>query len=555
MNTMEELTTIDKQFYPTPKKLAQSLFEMAVKEKENKYLGKHIVYPRLDRILEPSAGKGDLIDEFIKFAQEKFGYNDRYNEIDVIELDFNLQGILKHKGYRVVYDDFLSYQSPIKYDFIVMNPPFKNGDSHLLKALDLMKDGGEILCILNAETIKNPYSNTRKLLLEKLEEYKAEIKYLDGGFADAERKTDVEVALIHVDIEKNIENFKSNIFDDMKKANEEEFKEKQGGNFLTQNNLIDSLIEQYNLEIKLGKKLIDEYLKLKSIKLLDDSSVIGSLTLALDFYGKETITERDYNIDFNKYVKNTRLKYRRYLFRSDKLGNMLTSDRRQELYNQLQDFKNFEFDAYNIFQLQQNMTSNLTESIDDSIMDLFDMLSKKYAYSDSIENGNVHYYTGWKTNKAYKINKKCIIPYSSIGIFADRFDITNNQEKVIDIIIALGYLDGKVINRNEIVIMLAEAQSRGQSKDVELPYLRMDFYKKGTAHIKFTDLELLKKLNRYAAKNRNWLPPNYGKKNYKDMNEEEKNIVDGFEGKETYQKDLEDGKLILDNVKMIGARL
>ena len=40
-----------------------------------------------------------------------------------------------------------------------MNPPFSEGDKHLLKAINIMKNGGQIVCILNAETIKNPYSN------------------------------------------------------------------------------------------------------------------------------------------------------------------------------------------------------------------------------------------------------------------------------------------------------------------------------------------------------------------------------------------------------------
>ena len=48
------------------------------------------------------------------------------------------------------------------YDLIIMNPPFDNGDKHLLKAIDLQKNGGAIICLLNAETLKNPYSKYKK---------------------------------------------------------------------------------------------------------------------------------------------------------------------------------------------------------------------------------------------------------------------------------------------------------------------------------------------------------------------------------------------------------
>lgn len=59
-----------------------------------------------------------------------------------------------------------------------MNPPFNKGDQHLLKAMELMKGtGGQIICILNAETIKNPYSLYRQDLKNKLEKYEAEIEY------------------------------------------------------------------------------------------------------------------------------------------------------------------------------------------------------------------------------------------------------------------------------------------------------------------------------------------------------------------------------------------
>ena len=54
-------------------------------------------------------------------------------------------------------------------------------------------------------------------------------------------------------------------------------------------------------------------------------------------------------------------------------------------------------------------------------------------------------------------------------------------------------------------------------------------------HIKFTNLELLEKFNIFAARNRNWLPPNYGKAKYQDMTAEEKAVVDDFQGEKAYE--------------------
>lgn len=63
----------------------------------------------------------------------------------------------------------------------------------MLKALNILADGGEIACILNAKTIKNPYTSERKVLIQQLEkqdDYQSE--FVQSAFDG----TDVEVALI-----------------------------------------------------------------------------------------------------------------------------------------------------------------------------------------------------------------------------------------------------------------------------------------------------------------------------------------------------------------------
>ena len=48
--------------------------------------------------------------------------------------------------------------------------------------------------------------------------------------------------------------------------------------------------------------------------------------------------------------------------------------------------------------------------------------------------------------------------------------------------------------------------------------------------------ELIERFNIYAAQHKNWLPPNYGKKTYKDMTDEEKAVVDSFQGEKAYNE-------------------
>jgi len=147
-------------FFPTPLTL------------QRKMLNK-IDFRYIQSCLEPSAGKGDLIEGIIKqFEYTKNYHRSNKYDIDAIEQDSNLIHILKGKNYRVISDDFLNFHTYKQYDLIVMNPPYSNGDKHLLKAVNLIESQNkscQIVSLLNAETLKNPYTNTRKELVRKLE--------------------------------------------------------------------------------------------------------------------------------------------------------------------------------------------------------------------------------------------------------------------------------------------------------------------------------------------------------------------------------------------------
>ena len=153
----------DNQFYPTPKSLLDKIGE-DFSELFNKFNRNRV------SILEPSAGKGDIAEWLKKKVDSSsWGHRDSWSfweaDIDCIEIDRDLCSTLKGKHLRVVHDNFFSFDSRKRYDLIFMNPPFADGDKHLLKAISLQERyGGVIVCILNAETIRNPYTNSRKEL-------------------------------------------------------------------------------------------------------------------------------------------------------------------------------------------------------------------------------------------------------------------------------------------------------------------------------------------------------------------------------------------------------
>jgi hypothetical protein len=111
-------------FFPTPKDLIEKVLGFA-------YINES------DLVLEPSAGKGDILDVISKERNSK-------KNLHAVEINPTLREMLKLKGYEVVASDFLSYNPSFKYDRIIMNPPFEKGldIDHVNHALTLLKPNG-----------------------------------------------------------------------------------------------------------------------------------------------------------------------------------------------------------------------------------------------------------------------------------------------------------------------------------------------------------------------------------------------------------------------------
>jgi hypothetical protein len=116
-------------FFPTPEDAIKKLLE-------------GFTIDSTKRILEPSAGKGDIADYIRNIAPEA--------TLEVCEINFRLREILEMKGHKVVASDFMEYNGNT-YDLIVMNPPFEKSQDidHVFHAFDLLKPGGKIIAIMS----------------------------------------------------------------------------------------------------------------------------------------------------------------------------------------------------------------------------------------------------------------------------------------------------------------------------------------------------------------------------------------------------------------------
>ena len=523
--------------YPTPNNLIDKMLSKVQLEQHR-------------HILEPSAGKANIVDVIRKRTNHS-----RYGKpvIDVIEYDPLLQSILKDRGdCNLIHDDFLSFSTQKRYSLILMNPPFNQdeGCKHLLKAIDLQKRGGEIVCILNAETVKNPYSNNRIKLAKLLDKYDTDIEFIENAFSDSERSTDVEIALIYVNIPKNYKN--NLILDNLK--NEIRTRQIESSQEIVSNDPMEQAIQRFNFEMEAGLNLIYNYYSLVPVmqnKLKEDS--YSNPILEMNIRGSQRgSTSQDI---INQYVEEVRYKFWSGLIDMGTFRQLLTTNLIEQFNDKLEELRQYDFTEFNIKQVMADLEIQLQVSVEDTIYGLFQDFTCKYNYDEY--SSNVHLFDGWKTNKSWKINdKKIVYPrLNGFDSYDGSFQPFYGVEGIIrDIEKSLNYLDGgRTESTDDIRDILKEAKDNQQSKKVEFKYFYIDFYKKGTGHIIWKDKELIKKLNIFGSKREGALPPGYGNKDYQTMTQAEKNVVDSFEGEKSYAETVKNKSFYLSSVSNILA--
>lgn len=526
------------QFYPTPKSVVEMMMDKV------DWAGVHF-------ILEPSAGKGDIVDGV---AQRMKG---RRCQIECVEIDPDLREVLRGRGRCVVGDDFLRWTTHTRYDLIVMNPPFRDGDKHLAHALDLMQHGGQIVCLLNAATLQRTEGAFRADLHRRLKEYGATIETLYGAFSGAERRTDVDVSLVYVNIPKAEED--DSILEGLRGAVDAE---DDGGEVhdIVDSDFFRGLVQRYNFEARAGLEIIDRFERLKKyIPKRDTLRDLQIINLVVDTKETEYVASGVLSLA-NAYLRELRKKYWSAMFASREMQEAMTYEMREKYMAQLEKFRSFDFSMANIYQIRLELSKSLVSSVEDTILKVFDDLTYKHSMG---KNTNVHYYNGWVTNDCCKVKQKVIVPF--YGLYDSRWGGSWSEYKARDYLMdlerVLTYLDNGRTDGLTCDKVIRDAFSTGAAEKyhgqkISCKYFDLEFKKKGTVHIFFTNSEVLKKFNIFGGRKKNWLPPRYGKAAYGDLGKDEQAVVDAFEGKQSYEETVKNARFYLPScsLAMLGPR-
>ncbi len=512
-----------KNFYPTPKHLIVKMLSKVQGTPEN--------------VLEPSAGKGDII-EHMKDAYE-YRNTLKYSSVSAIEIDKDLRAMLRGKRIKVIDSDFLTFSGPDKFDLIIANPPFDNGEKHLLKAIDIMYRG-EIVFLLNAETIKNPYTLTRQQLVSRLAELNADIEYIENAFMlpETERKTEVEIALVYINIERTVED---DLFNGVNDKADELKPEIENHHEVSTGRTVYELVAEYNQIVDIGIETITSYYKnYKKI-----GQYIG-LNCEVDKYSSGDMTDK-MQAEVNGLAKSVRTAFWRKTLDLKEVRSRLTSKKQSEFEDQLKSHCDMDFTERNIRQFVLNLIGSYEQILTEAVMDIFDKFTIAHSYSGGLYEDNIHMFSGWKTNNVFKVGKKVIIPlYGGYGKgpfiddYSGKWKMQYGIEgDLMDIDKVMNYFDGMPANGYySILEAINHAFERGESRKIESTYFTITCYKKGTIHLTFNDENILRRFNVAACRGKGWLPHDYGKKTYNDMPVEERRCVNTFEDQTTYKENL-----------------
>jgi hypothetical protein len=521
-------------FFPTSRQIARRMLAR-ITNKDAKYF------------LEPSAGKGDIadvikkpytVDEFEAEHPELFeddngkrshrrGYDGyrwssekRRAHVDVVENYPALIQVLRGKEYDVVGYDWLTYEGVSYYDAIVMNPPFSEGVKHLLKAWAFLHHG-EIVCLLNEETINNPYTEERKRLAQIVQQF-GDVEYLGECFSTAEHKTNVNVAMVY--LKKTAQDDAPDLW--AKETTQETHYGVDYDGDVKMLAIRDNLGNMEHWFNMANEHWIKGIAHIRKAKLYMDQNKIGDSTGSSheDDFGKILeMALSNVHTCRAEYLRRHRKLAWTSVFKQMEFNRWLDSKQQDRFLRDVQRDSTIPFTAENIQSTLENVFLSRKKLFEESVANVFDELC-----SHAVDNGSGpvmperlknHWNRGegWKTNDNYKVNQKLIFPrgveYSYSGFHTpwsgDARTIYSDLDRILCVLDGQPfdkcYTVGQALDRK---CSMVGSRTNSGGWTFESEYFEGRFFKKGTVHLKWKRESLWEAFNKTAAAGKKWLGEN-----------------------------------------------
>ena len=488
-------------FYPTPNAVIEQMM-MGVD-----FFGK--------TILEPSAGKGNIVD-WLK--------GNGAREVIACENDPNNLRLLSGKC-DILAEDFLTVTSEqvSHIDLIVMNPPFSNGAEHILHAFEIAPPGCTVVSLCNESNLSRyTYSKKEKLLSETIEMY-GQWESLGNCFSRAERKTEVRVALVKLykdgEGASEFENYFFDQFDSDAMGGEQEG--------LMQYNFVRDIVNRYVSAVKMFDDVlamsnkINETADFYDFKTEVDEKTGETKQVKQTYgylpirFGAVTTGDRSTAVSHQQYKRELQKHYWHIIFQKLNMEKYATKELREQINKFIESQKCVPFTMKNIYKVIEMVIQTNGQRMLKTLVEAFDLIC-----SFSAENSTAG--ETWKTNANYMVNKRFIVPSICSGYdwydhkpkpYVELSDYGRN--KMDDVCKALCNMTGQ--NYDEVGSLFDAVNYSRYSPHLnpgkewgewfEWGFFRCRGYKKGTMHFEFLDEEVWFKFNYTVAQSKGWNLP------------------------------------------------
>jgi hypothetical protein len=459
------------EFYPTPPN-AIELMNLDCKDKI---------------ILEPHAGKGDLMDYFYKHGAK---------EVLAFEINEDLQKVVRQKGKLIGSDFFNCQPEDINHvHAIYMNPPFSNAERHIMHAWQVAPEGCEIVSLCNWQTLDLIQRFPR---LKAIASQYGQIENLGDCFNTAERKTGIDIGLIRLFKPIESKNFE---YEGFFMDNEEEEEQGEG---MMQYNEVRALVNRYVYTMKSFDEMIKRVNDMNNI-----TKDIGMTSIKLEVGYNESITDKK---SFSKLVQKQSWKH---IFNKMKLEKYVTSGVMADINKFVEIQEKVPFTMKNIYKMLQIIVGTRQQTFDRALEEAIDNFTKH-------THENRFGVSGWKTNTGHMLNKKFIVEnivgfeYSqNISVKYDTFGERkiNDLTKVLCNITATDYNSvGSLYRFNYNTSTHEKIFTLETNTWYDWGFFEIKFFKKGTMHVKFKTTEDWYRLNKAYGELKGFsLPENYKK--------------------------------------------
>ena len=485
---MDYQNIFNRDFFPTPREV----FDLMTQGE-----------PLTDAVvLEHSAGSGNIV----RYCKEQGA---RY--VKACEINDTLRNSLYNEC-CVIGSDFLGVNREQVADVthIIMNPPFSSVEKHILHAWEIAPDGCTLISLCPSSRFVSRYGDAKQLA-EVIDLYGSR-EELGNVFnvPTADRRTNANISVIRLykPCEKS-QDFSEIEFDETPEGWEDMGTGEAG---LIKYDALRDMVKRYNSALAQF-----DAVQAASERINADIRTFTTCRISFGAHGNDRENRQFSNITRERFRKELQHAAWSKIFGLLNMEKYTTSVLKEKIAKFVETSEAKPFNMRNIYLVVSAVVQNIGNIMDECIVKAFDTIC-----SLSAENSTAG--ETWKTNSNYMINQKFIVDgmnceshsgyeykdgkridsrYLSYSIFCTW---ERRKNEMNDLYKALSFVCGKKINEamynpfeNEVVKKCEDFGTWYQ-----FDWFRVKFFKKGTMHFEFTDINVWYRFNQIAAKAKGW---------------------------------------------------